>query len=599
MTYLFKRILLPFLSAVLCGTVMGICAGAEETAEIPVEEIPVTEQEEIICFELPGASAVNPFYEAILSEEDFVTAPSLDADGTSDPAFADYLSYDEAYSYMREMMNARQETITIYLHLKNPSYEEYYYIAGNFFYDAMEHTGMPKEGDTLFWQWIGFGCSNPSISYTGTDYYCKLPYTVTYYTTAEQEAAVDTAVAALKAEIFTDDMNDFETVKAAYDWICENVRYDYTNLNNSAYKLKFSAYAALIDRTAVCQGYALLMYRLMMEQGIDCRVIPGLGNGGAHAWNIVELDGVYYNLDATWDEGVSPETYGWFLLNEESFVNHERANPDIEEFGERYHHFSSEEFYEEYPMSETNYFTDEDIRTGGILDEASGVRWDLTYGGTLTISGEGAMPDFNQGGSVSTEYLPWGAVYNTIKEIIIEPGITSLGIGAFFYSENAVSVDIADTVTKIDQLAFTNCSSLTEIKIPANVTSIGYQAFTNCSSLAEIRFLGDAPTINSTAFTNVNAAAYYPAGNATWTSAELQNYGGTIAWQSLSDRTGDADGDGSITLSDAVYLLRFTILPDRYPTAENADYNNDNSVDIFDVLRLLNHIGDPDNYPIC
>ena len=34
MTYLFKRILLPFLSAVLCGTVMGVCAGAEEIAEI-------------------------------------------------------------------------------------------------------------------------------------------------------------------------------------------------------------------------------------------------------------------------------------------------------------------------------------------------------------------------------------------------------------------------------------------------------------------------------------------------------------------------------------------------------------------------------------
>lgn len=597
MTYLFKRILLPFLSAVLCGTVMGICAGAEEIAEIPVEEIVEIEEEEPteipeeeIWFELEGISLVNPFYEGTLTEEDFaVTAPALNADASSEPTLSEYLSYDEALAYMREMMNVRQDTITIYLYLPSQNSK----IASDFFHASMEHTGAPKEGDTLMWQWNTMNCYDAQyISYSTGKWYYKLPYNITYYTTAEQEAAVDTAVAALKAEIFTDDMNDFETVKAAYDWICENVRYDYTNLNNSAYKLKYSAYAALIDRTAVCQGYALLMYRLMLEQGIDCRLIPGDG-GGAHAWNIVELDDVYYNLDATWDEGRSPENYLWFLLNQESFVDHVRYNND------KYGYYDTEEFHETYPMSETNYYPDEDIRNGGVLNEASGVSWELTYGGTLTISGEGAMPDFTQSGSISTKYLPWGAVCNTIKEIIIEPGITSLGIGAFFGSENAVSVDIADTVTKIDQLAFTNCSSLTEIKIPENVTSIGYQAFTNCSSLAEIRFLGDAPTINSTAFTNVNAAAYYPAGNTTWTTAELQNYGGTIAWQALSDRTGDTDGDGSITLSDAVYLLRFTILPDRYPTAENADYNNDNSVDIFDVICLLNHIGDPDNYPIC
>ena len=73
----------------------------------------------------------------------------------------------------------------------------------------------------------------------------------------------------------------------------------------------FTAYGALIDRTCVCQGYAALLYRLLLELGVDNRVLTGTGNGGGHAWNIVELDDVYYNVDPTWDAGRTE--YDYFL----------------------------------------------------------------------------------------------------------------------------------------------------------------------------------------------------------------------------------------------------------------------------------------------
>ena len=63
--------------------------------------------------------------------------------------------------------------------------------------------------------------------------------------------------------------------------------------------LKYTAYAAMINKTAVCQGYASLLYRLLLECGVDCRVVTGYGNGGRHAWNIVEVDGKYYNVAGT------------------------------------------------------------------------------------------------------------------------------------------------------------------------------------------------------------------------------------------------------------------------------------------------------------
>lgn len=60
-----------------------------------------------------------------------------------------------------------------------------------------------------------------------------------------------------------------------------NVKYDYENLDDTDYKLKYTAYAALLNGTAVCQGYANLLYRMALEAGIDARFISGLGNGGA------------------------------------------------------------------------------------------------------------------------------------------------------------------------------------------------------------------------------------------------------------------------------------------------------------------------------
>ena len=110
---------------------------------------------------------------------------------------------------------------------------------------------------------------------------------------------------------------------------------------NSPDSLKYTAYAALINKTAVCQGYASLFYRLALDAGVDTRVISGEA-GGPHAWNIVKLNGKYYNLDSTWDAGRS--TYAYFLKNTNDFDDHVRDND-----------YQSNEFIEEYPMWDESY----------------------------------------------------------------------------------------------------------------------------------------------------------------------------------------------------------------------------------------------------
>ena len=70
--------------------------------------------------------------------------------------------------------------------------------------------------------------------------------------------------------------------------------------------------------------------------------------------------------------------------------------------------------------------------------------WTLTADGTLTISGTGAMKDYNNDDNPSP-------VYNNsdVKKIVIEDGVTSIGNSAFDSCRNLTSVTIPDSVTSI------------------------------------------------------------------------------------------------------------------------------------------------------
>jgi hypothetical protein len=68
--------------------------------------------------------------------------------------------------------------------------------------------------------------------------------------------------------------------------------------------LTHTAYGALANGEAVCEGYACAAKLLLNELGILCDIQFGVcTNGGGHAWNLVELDGQWYQMDVTWNDG--------------------------------------------------------------------------------------------------------------------------------------------------------------------------------------------------------------------------------------------------------------------------------------------------------
>lgn len=330
--------------------------GAAE--EAPVEEEPVTDgaADEAPGEDVPEEDApaeepvrrywINPLSAGRISPEDLPGSDSISLDGAA-PGFS---TAKAAGAYVREQMIARSEEIS-------------FVYSGDFdavLDEALAHTGEPKAGDSIVNQlayWDG------AIYSDGT-----MVLYVQYYTTAAQEAAVDNKVAQLKTSLNLPRASDYETVKAVHDYLCENVVYDW-DYETATDDTPWTTWGALVKGKCVCQGYSLAMYRLMLECGIDCRIIGGVG----HAWNIVELDGLYYSLDVTWaDQEEYGIYYDWFLKGKGGLSGDHKPTTDV--FGNDMSLGSS--FWNDYPMSLTDYDPDNPgsgSGGGGTEEEPEGV----------------------------------------------------------------------------------------------------------------------------------------------------------------------------------------------------------------------------------
>ena len=123
--------------------------------------------------------------------------------------------------------------------------------------------------------------------------------------------------------------------------------------------------------------------------------------------------------------------------------------------------------------------------------------WTLDADGTLTISGAGAMKNYNSSGNQSPVRKN-----SNVKKVVIEDGVTSIGSYAFASCNNLTSITISNSVTSIGERAFAYCSSLTSITIPDSVTSIGDFAFVSCTSLTSITIPDSVTSIGNLAFSS-------------------------------------------------------------------------------------------------
>ena len=308
---------------------------------------------------------VNPLYEDVISIDDLKKKLDSSNDEQLFGASAgQYFSdYDSAVSYLRKQMVSRETEITLNFPASwfDSHKDELYW---DLLYDAMkcDESSTGQEGDALL-----YGYAGCNVSYSTAGY---IKYTMSYHSNAEQEEKLTEAVAMAMTELQLNGLSEAKKITKIHDYICNHVDYEY----NSKEEQIYTAYGALCTGKAVCQGYAVLFYRLCKEAGLSVRIISGTGNGGAHGWNIVRIGSKYYNVDCTWD-GQDATTYNEYLLKSEAdFKDHTRKSWKVA--GSHYLDYTSAEFNAQYPMTEkswdesTTYAHSEEATSGAVTLKA-------------------------------------------------------------------------------------------------------------------------------------------------------------------------------------------------------------------------------------
>ncbi len=123
----------------------------------------------------------------------------------------------------------------------------------------------------------------------------------------------------------------------------------------------------------------------------------------------------------------------------------------------------------------------------------AGLSWQLTKAGTLTVSGNGKMPDF-----AGTSEQPWSSNSSQIRKVVIGDGVTSIGACAF-WNCGVISAEIASSVTAIGNNAFRE-TQMISATIPSSVKTIGDSAFQKCQNLSAVSVSEGVEKIGQNAF---------------------------------------------------------------------------------------------------
>ncbi|MDO4544478.1 MAG: leucine-rich repeat protein [Clostridia bacterium] len=125
------------------------------------------------------------------------------------------------------------------------------------------------------------------------------------------------------------------------------------------------------------------------------------------------------------------------------------------------------------------------------------VQWVLSYDGTITISGNGAMYDY---GDDSDETPPWFSYRNDIMHVVIDDGVTRVGDYAFRNCSKVRTISIGSGVQVIGKWAFNDCDEVESVKIPGSVDLIDQRAFWGCNRLYSVELGEGIGTIHNGAF---------------------------------------------------------------------------------------------------
>ena len=183
------------------------------------------------------------------------------------------------YREILQGVNSMEETIRIHATIEDDMGKIYEYLL----YDRPE----------LFW------CAGNTNLTIYDEYTDLIPgYTCSVQEKEERQSQIDAAAQECISGIDSG-ASDYEKVKYVFEYVVNTVEYDVNAPDNQ------NIYSSMVGKRSVCAGYSRMAQYLLEQMGIPCiYVIGDIEGQGAHAWNIVNCDGTYYQMDTTFGDPV-------------------------------------------------------------------------------------------------------------------------------------------------------------------------------------------------------------------------------------------------------------------------------------------------------
>ena len=297
--------------------------------------------------------------------------------------------------------------------------------------------------------------------------------------------------------------SDYDTALWLHDWLTSHMYYDETYTY-------YSADAALIRGTGVCDAYSKAYYLMLEAAGIPVDRMLSV----SHAWNIVKLDGKWYQIDPTWDdpaigveEAVSgAESHDYFCLPDEvmqrvpSHALEAGFTPVASCTSYDYHYFirngRADEWIQEIqdqvydPLSESRLTFDIDLSQMQFKesDEAQYLADSLVSMAVLAYvirQNDWALTDgvvhVGMSYNIGDDTIPAWVVLEGIAQLPAD--LVELEDESFMNATGFMTAELYDGVETIGARAFAGCNWLWQIIIPGSVTSIDASAFDGCPHL--------------------------------------------------------------------------------------------------------------------
>lgn len=228
-----------------------------------------------------------------------------------------------------------QDLLNVYYSVINSGEDEFtFYCPKNDYSDCLEDVESIANDQTLLSNINNYVHPYNQFSHieTAFDNLGKVTITIERPYTKENIKKINEKVDELYEELYNDNLSVKDNIKTIHDYIIDNTKYDSDRSDNNSTKYHSDiAYGPLFEGYSICGGYTDLMQLFLEKMNLDnFRVSSHM-----HIWNAVKIDGVWYNLDLTWDDpvlsdGTSTILHDYMLIRTSDLLSKETTQHNFD-----------------------------------------------------------------------------------------------------------------------------------------------------------------------------------------------------------------------------------------------------------------------------